>query len=157
MTTYTKKQRRNAANWRLGNRARNDWGDGNLPAPWAEGDIVHVPAGAVNERMEGFDPGDYIVAYCPSIEEGDAWYVRLVGERSDGTWVTSNRLHVAFAGRVGRGWPDEGVDWMAGVELVETADPEGLAERERLLAEGWTMPPEPSRCPSCGQVLPPDI
>ncbi len=39
---------------------------------------------------------------------------------------------------------------LAPVSLVETADPDGLAVRERMLTDGW-------RCPTCGQEMRADL
>lgn len=56
----------------------------------------------------------------------------------------SDRLHVVHAER--SQW-DTSVDWMAGFRLVETADPDGLALREQMLADGWALGSKP--CPVC--------
>lgn len=132
------------------NRPTNAWGAGDLPAPYAEGDIIDVPAGAkALERMHGMPPGRYKVVYATSIDEGDAWYFRL------GKWLTkghaSDRLHVGFAGRSEWG-PTEDVNWLEGCTLIRTNDPEGLALRGRMLADGWTYTP-PRKCKTCGQRI----
>lgn len=128
-------------------RPVNNWGDGDLPAPFAEGDLLWLAVPYEVSRMRGMgQPGWYIVHYATSIDEGDAWYFRVTNDPDNG----SDRLHVAYEGRCD--W-SEGVDWMAPFELVETSDPEGLAERERLLAEGWSYE-RPERCPTCNQHLP---
>ena len=127
-------------------RPTNNWGDGDLPAPYAPGDIIHVPAGAkALQRMHGIGPGDWPVESVWSIDEGDAWYVRLTG-RVGRRKQTSDRLHVAYAGRSSM----PAVDWLEGCTLVITSDIEGLARRERMLAAGWTMP---ERYPTDGELL----
>ena len=40
-----------------------------------------------------------------------------------------------------------------GLELVETADPDGLLERSKLLVEGWSFTPDPI-CPHCKRPIP---
>jgi hypothetical protein len=108
-----------------GYRARNDWGSGNLPAPWAEGDIVELVRPGSEGRLRGMTGPFFVVAAGFSIGERDEWYFRV----SDSTSNYSDRLHVLAD-----------VDYMAVFDLVDTSDPEGLAERERLLAEGWKPP-----------------
>lgn len=143
---FTMKQRRLWSQG-FGSRARNGWGAGDLPAPYCAGDIVRLTIDpADNDRLRGQTGPLFVVTYGPSIDEGDAWYFRVY----DGNGYGSDRLHVAYAER--STW-DEDIDWMAGFELVDTADPEGLAERERMLAEGWTFT-VPHRCPACGTRLP---
>lgn len=146
---FTKKQRR-AWCQTFGNRPVNGWGGGDLPAPWCEGDIVELSADAYalvgdaeNSPRVDHGPGFYVVVYACSIDEGDGWYFRL----SHGTMVEhgpwgpsrdcSDRLHVFHEKRC---LFDEGaadIDWMAGATLVDTPDPEGLALRERMIADGW--------------------
>lgn len=129
-----------------GYRHRNNWGSGDLPAPFCAGDVVRL-VGEPNERLRGQTGPFFVVTYGPSIDEGDAWYFRVY----DGNGLSgSDRLHVASADRCT--W-DEDVDWMACFELVETIDPEGLALRQRMLADGWSYTP-PLSCPECGQDLP---
>lgn len=149
----------------LGHRPVNNWGDGDLPAPWAEGDIVAIPDGAYcltgdtepgdDGRVDGprvdLGPGFYTVVYVCSIDHGDAWYVRV----SKGTMVggfrdCSDRLHIFYPDR--STWQGEPVDWTAGWELIDTADPEGLAERERMLAAGWSFEDRWDTCPTCGHT-----
>ena len=145
---FTKRQRDRATQSGFGYRATNDWGSGDLPAPWAEGDVIHLAADAEvpePDRLCGMGPGYFVVTYGPSIGEGDEWYFRVWdGSESHG----SDRLHVAYAGR--SDWGEHCCDFMASFTLVETADPEGLAKRERMLAEGWQYDPTPV-CSSCGQ------
>lgn len=155
---FNKRDRHRSTQSRLGYRPVNGWGDGDLPAPWAEGDIVDVPPTAVCVNGLGGDEeslprwwvtGPCVIAYACSIDEGDAWYFRLCNGKPGPTkrqmlahgpeWECSDRLHVAFARRVGS-FPG-GVDWMAGCTLIDTADPDGLARRERMLADGWSYPP----------------
>lgn len=132
-----------------GHRSVCDWGSGDLPAPYAEGDLIDVPEGAkALERMHGMGPGRYVVTYCASIDEGDAWFARITPARRMGKgeqreW--SDRLHVAWASR--STWAEDH-DWLAGCTLMQTADLEGLELRKQMLAEGWTMPPV-YKCPTC--------
>ena len=103
----------------------------------------------------------FVVTYACSIGEGDAWYIRvsdLQGEpepemfdRRRKFWPGSDRLHVAYADR--SEWTQD-VDWMACFELVDTADPEGLAKRNLMLDAGWTWV-APQTCPQCGQEVRP--
>jgi hypothetical protein len=117
-----------------GRRPTNNWGHGNLPAPFAIGDLVEMTANANTSRMRGMtEPGLYVVLSAWSIDEGDAWYFRVTNDKLN----ASDRHHVAHAER--STW-DKPVDWMAGFRLIETADPDGLAKREALIAAGWSMP-----------------
>jgi hypothetical protein len=127
----------------------NNWGDGDLPAPYAEGDLLWLPEGLDVDggRMHGMTgPGWFVVCAGFSIDDGDAWYFRVTNNSER----NSDRLHVAYLDRCT--W-DHGCDYMAPFELVDTSDPEGLAKRERLLAEGWTFRP-PDVCPTCGSRRP---
>lgn len=126
-----KKRRQMSRQYGYGHRPTNDWGSGDLPAPWAEGDLVFLPEDVDNDRLRGMGWGFFVVANVFSIDEGDAWYCRVTNNLR---WA-SDRLHIAWSERCS--W-DEDVDWMAGFELVESADPEGLAKRKELLAAGWT-------------------
>jgi hypothetical protein len=94
------------------------------------------------DRLDGFDPGFYVVSTAFSIDEGDAWYFRV----SDGV-RGSDRLHVVYRDRTTQtGWAFDGdIDFMLPFRLVDTADPDGLAVRARMLAEGWTLEPEDDR------------
>ena len=131
----------------FGSRPVNNWGDGDLPAPFAEGDLLWLPEPYEVERMRGMgQPGWYVVTYATSIDEGDAWYFRVTNDPENG----SDRMHVIYAARSDSLGSDTDHDWMAPFVLVETTDPVGLAERERLLAEGWTYV-QPPRCDACGQ------
>ena len=137
---------------RVGYRSVNNWGSGDLPAPYALGDVIDVPAGAkALERMNGMPPGRYKIVYGPSIDEGDAWYFRLA-KTLRGHRQSSDRLHVAFADRCDPYYWQTDVDWLEGCTLVSTADPKGLALRERMIADGW-KPIERHHCPSCGQLI----
>jgi hypothetical protein len=141
---FTLRQRQRLADC-YGNRPTNDWWAGDLPAPYAEGDLLLLPDGADTERLNGAEAGYFVVVYATSVDEGDAWYFRV----SDGR-QRSDRLHVASAER--STWPDDH-DWMSRFELVESADPDGLALRERMLADGWAFT-KPGRCPTCGALRP---
>jgi len=138
--TFTKRLRHDLTQNGSGHRPTNNWGEGTLPAPWAEGDIVRVDAGAkALERMNGMGPGVYVISYATSIHEGDAWYFRVTdGGRG------SDRLHVWTDA-----WVEEPEDWMAGVTLVETDDPDGLAKRVRMLNEGWHVVTTDEVCRWC--------
>jgi hypothetical protein len=146
---FNKRERHRATQHGLGYRPTNNWGDGDLPAPWAEGDILLLPDGFTNDRLRGMGPGYFVVAYATSIDEGDAWYFRVWDCKND---ARSDRLHVAYSERCSAAqWPDD-LNWMASFELVDTADPEGLAERGRLLAAGWALTDAWEVCPVCGHT-----
>ena len=133
----------------FGSRPVNNWGEGDLPAPFAEGDLLWLPEPYEVDRLRGMgQPGWYVVTYATSIDEGDAWYFRVTNDPKK----SSDRMHVIYAERADVG-SDVDHDWMARFVLVETTDPDGLAERERLLAEGWSYEPPP-RCPTCNQRTP---
>lgn len=148
---FTKAERR-AICQDFGLRPVNDWGSGDLPAPFAQGDLVElVDTTADLGRLREVPVRRlYVVAYACSIDEGDAWYFR-VGCYVDGEdWGrVSDRLHVAYPER--STW-EEPVDWMAPFRLVETVDPAGLELREKLLRDGWSFEAQWSKCPTCGNV-----
>ncbi len=140
---FTKHERHRWAQNGIGHRAVNNWGSGDLPAPFAEGDVVRWD-GTPCERLRGQVGPLFVVTYCCSIDDGDAWYARVY----DGTGeFGSDRLHIAWADRSTH---DEDCNYMASFTLVESADPEGLALREQMLADGWTFQ-KPFTCPTCGQ------
>lgn len=161
---FTKRERSSWSDTRFGHRARNEWGAGDLPAPFAEGDVVRQIAPVRDNRLRGvrgreFNGGTYfVVVYGPSIEEGDGWYFRVTGgepvrdalTRRRVDTASSDRLHVFCGSRSEYG---ESVDYMAAFELVETADPGGLLLRRQMLLDGWSYTPQ-QRCESCGQQLP---
>ena len=126
----------------FGHRPTNAWGEGDLPAPWAEGDVIRLPADPTPDQATRFSiygapweaGGIAIVSYAASIDDGDAWYFRI---EVPGDYVRSDRLHVAWASR---STFDADMDFLAGATLVDTADPAGLAVRCRLLADGWGIP-----------------
>lgn len=118
---FTKRERDRMSDNGIGYRPLNAWGSGELPAPWAEGDVVERIAGSSDERLYG----------NVGVWDGEQ------DRRSD-------RLHVVYAER--SEW-DTDVDWMSGFRLVETADPDGLALRERMIAAGWALVEEV--CPYC--------
>lgn len=106
-----------------GFRPRNNWGSGDLPAPFAEGDIVERVSDVADDRLRD-QAGPFFVVSCAfSIDEGDEWYFRV---RDGSTPWGSDRLHVLPT-----------ADYMAAFSLVDTSDPDGLALREMMLAEGW--------------------
>jgi hypothetical protein len=129
---------------RIGHRPRTGWGLGDLPAPWAVGDLIAVTE--TNDRLSFAGPG--LVCDVSSIDEGDAWYVYVASPDADPKYpwlhLRSGRLHLAWASR--STW-DEDASWLSAT-LIETADPEGLALRERLLASGWSF--FDATCPTCG-------
>ena len=131
-----------------GHRPVNDWGDGDLPAPYAIGDRLELVER--NERLGDIGDGPFVVVSAFSIDEGDGWYFRVAEHDAGPTGPVSGRLHVASADRSSFATD---TDWMAGFRLVETADPDGLALRQATLAEGWTFD-ERGICPTCGATLP---
>lgn len=141
---FSMRQRRRLSQHTLPHRPTVNWGSGELPAPWAAGDIVQVsPGAAALERMHGDGPGLYVVDTAFSIDDGDAWHFRV----DNGTGHGSGRLHVA------RPWPfstwDKPVDYMAGVTLVDTLDPVGLDRRARMIADGWALARTGTACSRC--------
>lgn len=145
---FTKRERERATQGGLGRRPTNDWDSGDLPAPWAEGDVLHLADVGDNDRLRGMGPGHYVVTYATSIDEGDAWYFRVWNGESE--WG-SDRLHVVFPERCApKSWASEPCNYMAGFDLVETADPDGLARRERMIAGGWAFVDRWETCPTCG-------
>lgn len=151
---FTKRARkRMSTQYGFGHRPTNNWGEGDLPAPFAEGDLLRLDEAFPPDPESGYnrlvtrgmgEPGFYVVCCVFSIDKGDAWYCRVTqGEQG------SDRLHVAFAERCS--W-DEDVNWMFPFTLVDSADPEGLAERERLLAAGWSYTDRWQTCPACGNT-----
>lgn len=142
---YTMAERRRMSQHEFGHRPTNDWGSGDLPSPWAAGDVVEVADGSVAlQRMDGRPAGLYVVGTVFSIDEGDAWYVRL--DDGDRSW-TSGRLHIAFPDR--STWTNP-IDWTEGVTLVDTGDPDGLADRRRMIDAGWGLVCSSSPCSRCG-------
>lgn len=130
----TKRERRRLSRqYGYGHRPVNHWGDGDLPAPYAEGDLLYLPERYDHRAMRSMgEPGFYVVACAFSVDEGDAWYFRVARDPQEGS---SDRLHVAYVAR--SSWETD-VDRMAPFELVDSADPEGLALRERMLDAGWS-------------------
>lgn len=87
----------------FGHRPLSAWGDGDIPSPYAEGDVVFVPddcAAILSGRLES-GPGVHRVVAAFSIGEGAEWYFRLSPMRPTGRgdrWTTdtawtSDRLH----------------------------------------------------------------
>jgi len=112
-------------------RPTNSWGDGNLPAPFAVGDVIDVPddnPGVLAGRF--YHGGRWRITAAFSISEGDDWYFRASPMRENKTtdWATiSDRLHVL---------PDQ--NYLSDVTLVSTYDEEGLKLREEILKE-WSL------------------
>jgi hypothetical protein len=137
---YTK--RRKACSAWVGHRPVNAWGDGDLPAPYAEGDLVAVPDDSPTLTLPVWDDrgsGLFVVNSVFSIDEGDAWYVRVnpLNEpdvASGRLYEIGSRDHVICQSLTQRS------DLTC--ELVSTADPHGLTLRQRILAEGWSPPDE---------------
>jgi hypothetical protein len=148
---FTDRQRRRLARQTgYGHRPVNEWGSGDLPAPYAEGDMLYLPVDATFERLHDMGPGYFVVTCAFSIDDGDAWYFRVSNDVKQ--YRSSDRLHVAFAER--STW-DHDCDYMAPFELVDTADPDGLELRERMLKNEW-KPTLSRNCPTCGTWLPPE-
>lgn len=141
---FNKRQRRRmSTQYGYGHRPRNAWGGGDLPSPYAEGDIVYYDGRPVAGRMRHMEghAGHYVVCTAFSIDEGDAWYMRVQNDTEDPDAASSDRLHVFYPERSSEDIRKAGaIDYMAGFTLIDTADPEGLAERERLIAAGWKLP-----------------
>lgn len=139
-------------------RPRSEWGSGDLPAPYAEGDVIDVPEGARclqpdddGEARVRTGPGRYVVTFATSIGGGDEWYFRIDPERPKRRQRrSSDRLHVVYADRSDAA---ADINYLEGTRLVRTVDPEGLSRRQLLLAANW-QPPCYDRCPECGHVLP---
>jgi hypothetical protein len=108
-----------------GYRQKSNFGAGDILAPWAEGEIVDIPEGALafqdkriphswSERPELSKPGRYRVVTSFSIGEGNDWYFRVVPVVGGKTiWgESSDRLHV-IEGKI-----DYTEDWT----LIKSAD-----------------------------------
>lgn len=149
---WTKRWRGRCTNTRFGYRAVNNWGDGDLPAPFAEGDIVRLDAPYPTDRDDGYNrlrgmgPGFFVVTYCCSIDEGDGWYARVWDGESD---HGSDRLHIYYEERCANG---PSMNYMEPFTLIDTADPDGLVVRERLIADGWKFADRWKVCPACGSI-----
>src|SRR5438067_1765841 len=92
----------------IGFRPTSAWGDGELLAPWAVGDIVDIPAPECEADRRGIPhswsaypeicklPGRYVVTTAFSIGEGDEWYFRVSPMRDDGYTYdeSSDRQHM---------------------------------------------------------------
>ena len=146
---FTKRQRERVPQSHLGYRPVNNWGSGDLPAPFAYGDVLFLSEeafalGHQEDRLRGQEPGHFLVTYICSIDDGDAWYARVWDGKGD---FGSDRMHVAFEDRCT--W-DHDCNFMEGFELVDTADPDGLALRERMIADGWDFDLKWFTCPTCG-------
>lgn len=128
LTNRRDKVRRNYQ-WGYGVRPLSNWGSGGIRAPWAEGDVVNIPASSPafldgriphswSRNPDECKPGLYRVVSAFSIGEGSEWYFRVCPIIDGETmWDnSSDRLHV---------FPD-GCDYTAGWELIESADPDNL-------------------------------
>lgn len=126
-----------------GYRPTNNWGQGSLPAPWAEGDIVQLSYreehSHLASRLHGMHlyetPGFFVVSYATSIDEGDAWYFRVRTYTKNGISDSSDRLHVIGTASFNRPTP---TDWMAQFTLIKSSDPDGLALRNQMLKD-WVF------------------
>lgn len=135
-------------NCEFGHRPVNNWGSGNLPAPYAEGDTLWLPLWHENsERLEGLGHGKFTVTTVLSVDEGDAWYCRVDNEEG----VGSGRLHVSFPERCVT-FPEK-MNFMDVFDRLETADPDGLALREQMLTQDWKPLVGRGKCPHCGGPL----
>ncbi len=149
---FTMKERREISQHTFGHRPLCDWGEGDLPAPFAAGDVLWLPPatrmGSFEGRLKGMPPGQhFLVDTAFSVDEGDGWYFRVTPEvLEEGRAWGSDRLHVFSYGRSD---VDEDIDYMAPFVMVDTADPEGLARRNEMIAAGWRY--EPGPCPCCGR------
>lgn len=129
-------------------RPTNNWGLGDLPAPYAIGDVLRL-----HNPQPGALPGYYVVVAADSVDEGDAW--RFYLSAADPESGKPSRMASRF--KVYECYADRS-DWheahdLASFDLIETADPEGLDKRNAMLDDGWTF--EPTRpCPTCGRPLP---
>lgn len=156
---FTIRERKQISYGGFGHRPVNNWGDGDLPAPWCIGDVVRLReqpsydrdflrrlsqsidgrtlwldrgrSEAGGRRLEHHS-GFFVVASGYSIDEGDAWYFRVSGGDS-----CSDRMHVAHPTRASRHWRGHAVNYMRLFDLIETADAAGLASRNAMLRSGW--------------------
>lgn len=65
--------------WGYGRRPHSEWGSGELLSPYAEGDVVDIPAASpAIKRLRGGGPGRYRVVAVFSIGYGDEWYLRAM-------------------------------------------------------------------------------
>lgn len=140
-------RRRGLQHERFGARPVNEWGSGDLPAPYAEGDLLLIPADCpgITDGRISTGPGLYVIYCVFSVDDGDAWYMRATRPEND---RGSDRLHVAWADR--SCWAED-CDYLAGAVLLDTADADGLAKRNRMLANGWM--PRRRPCPACGSTV----
>lgn len=119
-------------------RDRSRWGDGDLLAPWAEGDVVNIPADSPafadgriphswSKHPELSPPGRYKVVGVYSIGEGDEWQIRVCPMQGRKVlWEeSSDRIHMI-----------PGVcNYTEGWTLLKSSDPDN-AGRE------WPSPDE---------------
>lgn len=95
--------------------ARSNWGEGDVEAEYAVGDVVYVPPDCPAVQNDRCEPGLHRVESCFSISEEAAFYYRLcpcriVDEKGAlrvwADWeAVSDRLHV---------FPDSSIDFTAG-------------------------------------------
>jgi hypothetical protein len=101
-------------NTNFGHRPKSAWGDGDILSPYAEGDIVFIPAtspaftgGRIphsfsRDKEANPIPGVYRVIAAFSIGEDSSWYFRVCplipiakGEKWATLWTeVSDRLHI---------------------------------------------------------------
>lgn len=112
-------------------RPLSNWGSGDVLAPWAEGDVVDIPADspaftdgriphAWSEHPELSPPGRYKVVTAFSIGEGDEWYFRVCPMQRNKVLRDeySDRIHMI-----------PGVcNYTEGWTLVRSSDPDNVRE-----------------------------
>lgn len=143
---YTRRERRRVCQCEYGHRPVNMWGDGDLPAPWAEGDIVEWVRPHPDERRMREVTGQFLIVDTAfSIDDGDGWYFRVTTpEFYNEHGLSSDRHHVWWLERCNFGNKhgyEQHLNYMSGFDLVDTADPAGLALRAQMLADGWELEP----------------
>ena len=132
---------------RYGWRPTSGWGDGPIPAPYAEGDVVFVRDSSPLIGSKGIpSPGLYVVSTVVSISESDLWYVKLArpGAKTDRVYVGSDKLFDSAG--------------LVGVDLIESSDPDGAGERMTVVKSAKAhRRVVRSFCPQCGHSLHGDV